>query len=135
MNYGPKLTPAQFRKLQEEIAAFKKDKDAERELRAEIEKAATGGKDVDAYQKWVDENGGHEAVEANPDQLTSDAAQPWANITPADTTGLSELERDAWELCKELGYTREDAARELDVTPNAIRTALARARQKLKGQL
>lgn len=130
MNYGPKLTPAQYRKLREEIAAFD-----EKATRAEIERAANGGKDVDAYQKWVEENGGHEPVEANPDQLTDECSTPWAESDLKNTVGLSELERDAWELCKEMGYTREDAARELGVTANAVRTALTRARQKLKGQL
>jgi DNA-directed RNA polymerase specialized sigma24 family protein len=130
MYYGPKLTPAQYRKLREEIAAFD-----EKATRAEIEKAANGGRAIDAYQEWVDERSGNEPIEANPDHLTDEVPQPWGQVKQSDTTGLSALERDAWELCKEMGHTREDAAKELGVTPNAIRTALARARQKLKGQL
>lgn len=131
MGYGPKLTAKQKADLEREIAAF--DKKKERDTLAEIERAAKSGKDVDAYQLWVEENGGREPVEANPDQLTDDCPQPWGRIVPKDTTGLSDLERDAWELCKEMGYTRADAARELGVTENAIRTAVARARMKLRG--
>lgn len=135
MNYGPKLTPAQLVKLQREIEDVKKHPQKQKEIRAEIERAANGGKDIDAYQKWVEENGGREPIEANPDHLTYDCNQPWAQNQLKITTGLSDLERDAWELCKEMGYTREDAAFELGVTPNAVKLAIKRARQKLKGQL
>lgn len=135
MGYGPKLTFKQLQKLRAEIAAFKADKDAEPELRAEIEKAACGGKDIDAYQKWVDENGGREPLEANPDQLTDDCPSPWGRPQAVDTTGLSELEKDVWALYREAGYSQEDIADQLAVTRKAVEMALRRATRKLKGQL
>lgn len=133
MSYGPKLTAKQIRALQAEIAAFD-----EKATLDEIERASVSGKDIDAYQKWVDEkNGGLEPVEANPDQLTDDCATPWsrAPLLSVDTTGLSALEKDAWAMCMRAGFPEEEAAASLGITRKAVEMALRRAKRKLRGQL
>jgi hypothetical protein len=134
MSYGPKLTPAELAKLQREISDFKANEvENTKKLRAEIECEAVGKESVDAYEYWTVRAGGKEDIEANPDQLLENVEQPWGT-TIDDKLGLSELEKDAWELCKEMGYTAADAAIELGVTKHSIHQAMKRAGLKLRGK-
>ena len=135
MSYGPKMTPKQRIKLLKEIEAFKKDPEIEKKMRRNIEDSAVGGKDIDAYANWVSANGGLEPVQANPDQLAEGDAFQWGQTSNFNLVGLSDSEREAWEMCKEMSYTRKDAAEEMGVALGTLNKLLSRAQAKLRGQL
>src|SRR5258708_31722623 len=64
-NCPPQLTKSVRKAILDEIKIC----DAE-VARKEIAESARGGASADAYADWLDQNGGHEPTEANPDVLS-----------------------------------------------------------------
>ena len=135
------MTPKQRLKLLKEIAGLDKrgddGKTPRERMRQEIEESGRGGKDINAYADWAQSQPdfGREPIEANPDQLAEGGALQWGQTRNFNLVGLSDSEREAWELCKEMSYTRKDAAEEMGVAIGTLNKLLSRAQAKLRGQL
>lgn len=137
MNYGPQLTPKQKAKLQQEIANVNAAK-----LRKDLENQDfTETQDVDAYQNWLDENGGKEPLEANPDQMPEEAGNVFydkhvdEDIEKAKLdimALLSGREKQVWQYVMRDGMSIIAASERLRISKQAGSQYLAKAKAKVE---
>lgn len=139
MSYGPEMTPSMRAKLQEEISQF----DAKDTL-AEIERNAVGGRDINAYQDWLEaqDDGGFD-VQAEPDLLTDDQTFPYAEAGRLYSPDiqiflaqfyeqLTPVQLKVWRLVMVENMTHEDAAFKLRVSQPVITRHIQAATKKLR---
>lgn len=144
--YGPKLTPALEAQLREEIAAF--DKKAEKETLERIEREAVGGKNIDAWKQWRQQQGkddhgakgSNEPVEANPDILSEDDAVKFETPTFSKQIVLATLEikellsfreSQVWQMVMRNGLSIKEAADKLRIGERTVEEYLSRAKAKV----
>lgn len=135
MGYGPKLTDKQKAKLEDEIRNFDKKKTL-----INIEKNALGGKDLNAYSDWLEDNCGVEPLSANPDSI-----QEYESLEPTGSIDwellnakieineiLSFRQKQVWQLCMRQGKSVEEASEQLNLKIGTVSDYLKTAKEKVK---
>lgn len=135
MEYPPNMTSEVRRKLMAEIAAFDEKKTLQ-----EIEENALGGKNVNAYGDWLEENG-YESSAANPDKLPDEQSFRWGRASKdADVQAakkyikviLTPMQWRVWQACMKHGLTQDQAAFQLHITQQGVAKHLASAQRKVE---
>lgn len=110
-----------------------------KKARKEIEESAKGGPSADAYHNWLEQNGGHEPVEANPDVLAendglkyieSKKDGPMASLLTDVRQAFSKKELQVWNLVMKHNLSQREAADLLSMTRRQLQTHLKRATDK-----
>jgi DNA-binding CsgD family transcriptional regulator len=111
----------------------------EKKARKEIEDSANGGAATNAYHNWLDQNGGHEPVEANPDVLAENDGLKYieskkdsltASLLTDVRQSFSRKELQVWNLVMKHNISQRDAADLLHMSRNALQMHLKRATDK-----
>ena len=130
----PSLNKSLKKALLKEIKEFK-----EKDAQLEAEKSARGGPSLDAYNAWLDQNGGHEPIEANPDVLSendgliyssSKKDSDMARLLTEVRQLFSKRELQAWNLVKKHNMSYREAADLLNISPNAVYEYVQSAKAK-----
>lgn len=130
----PALNKSLKQALLKEIQDFN-PKDAQ----IEAERSARGGPSTDAYNAWLDQNGGHEPIEANPDVLSendgliylpSKADSQMTRLLTEVRQLFSKRELQAWNLVKKHSMSYREAADLLNISPNAVYEYVQSAKAK-----
>lgn len=109
--------------------------------RKDAEDSANGGASSDAYNRWLDQNGGHEPIEANPDVLSesdginylpSKEDSESANLLTEVRQLLSTRELQVWNLVMRHNLPQQEAADLLNISRSSLRFYLKRANKKFK---
>lgn len=134
----PSLDASLKRALQQEIKAFSAKK-VQADARKEAAISAAGGPSADAYQRWLEQNGGREPTEANPDVLSEDDGIKYllSKKDPKFEGFLKEVrqtfsprELRAWNMIMKHNMTYQETADLLSLPVGAVQTLLKRAKMK-----
>lgn len=135
-SYGPDLSATQKAKLLREIAQFDTAK-----TKRIIEENAVGKGDIDAYQDWVDNNGGLENKRANPDLLSEDESIDFGRPISDKTMELAKKEINAilshreaqvWQKVMRDGLTLVETADKLRISQPTVSGYLKSAEKKVQ---
>ncbi len=135
----PALNKSEKLALLNEIKSFD-----EKKALKEIEESANGGPSNDAYHRWLEQNGGHEPIEANPDVLSENDGLKYIESKKDNQMiellkdvrhAFSKKELQVWNLVMKHNITQQEAADLLNITRRQLRTHLQRAHKKFKGFL
>lgn len=105
----------------------------------EAEKSAAGGRTMDAYHAWLEQHGGQEPAEANPDIVSEDEGLHYiASDKDDDETRLlkefrqllSTRELQVWNLVMRHTMSIQDAADLLRIKKGTAQSYLQTAKEK-----
>lgn len=126
--------------LSKEIEDFKQDAEAQAKARQDAEESAAGGPTLDAYQEWLERNGGTETPEANPDVVSDeDGIKYIPSKMDAETQALlkefhqslTDKQFQVWNLVMRHHMSKRKAADLLGIDEKMVRKQLAFARKKM----
>lgn len=132
----PHMSESVKKALEKEIDEFNK---AEAKQSANV--SAAGGPTLDAYQEWLEQHGGNEVPEANPDVVSDeDGIKYLPSNKDGKTTSLlkefrqslSENELRVWTLMMKHSLSRRKTADLLSLDERDVGKYLRRAKQKMQ---
>lgn len=130
----PALNALVKRSLNKEIKNFNVA-----EARREAALSAAGGPSQDAYHAWVEQNGGHEPVEANPDSLAEEDGIKFlpskkdsalVNLLEEARQTFSDRERQAWNLVMRNCLSYQEAGDLLNISATTVQKYIERGKVK-----
>lgn len=107
--------------------------------RREAEKSAVGGRTMDAYNSWLEQHGGQEPPEANPDIVPEDEGLHYITSNKDDDETrllkefrqlLSTRELQVWNLVMRHTMSIQDAADLLRIKKGTVQSYLQTAKEK-----